>query len=318
MQTLDHVTEGRIAWNIVTSANPHEGANVGTPLPEHDERYERAHEFMDVVYELWAAFEADALVMDHENRVLADPEKVHRIDFEGTWHSSAGPLSVMPGPQGRPVLAQAGSSEAGRDFAAKHAEMIFAPVGTDAQRRDTIADLRTRASDLGRDPYDLKIVFTHGPMVAETREAAEEIQAEVLERPGYESDVAALQSASGLDLLSIDPNTRVSEILDQVTGIRGPWENAAADDDPAIADFAKRFRNMAADSRFVGTPSDVADELEALMDATDADGFQFAPTYYAPDYFATIVDHLVPELQRRGRVRSGYAGATLRENLLGG
>ncbi|NNC80579.1 MAG: NtaA/DmoA family FMN-dependent monooxygenase [Acidimicrobiales bacterium] len=318
MQTLDHVTEGRISWNIVTSANPHEGANVGTPLPEHDERYERAHEFMDVVYALWDSFEPDAMVMDHENRMLTDPDKVHRIDFEGRWHSSAGPLSVMPGPQGRPVLAQAGSSDAGRDFAAKHAEMVFAPVGTDEQRRDTIADIRTRASDAGRDPYDLKMVFTHGPMVAATTAEAEEMQAEVLARPGYESDVAALQSASGgLDLLSLDRDTRVSEILDQITGIRGPWENAAAADDPTIADFAKRFRNMAADSRFVGTPSDVADELEALMDATDSDGFQFSPTFYAPDYFAMIVDQLVPELQRRGRVRTGYAGDTLRENFLG-
>ena len=117
--------------------------------------------------------------------------------------------------------------------------------------------------------------------------------------------------------MSIDPETRVSEILDQITGIRGPWENAAAADDPTVAEFAKRFRNMAADSRFVGTPSDVADELEALMDATDCDGFQFSPTFYAPDYFAMIVDQLVPELQRRGRVRTGYAGSTLRANLLG-
>jgi len=154
MQTLDHVTEGRIGWNIV--------------MPPHDERYERAHEYMDVVYALWDSFEPDAMVMDHENRTMTDPDKVHRIDFEGRWHKSAGPLCVMPGPQGRPVLAQAGNSDPGRSFAAKHAEMVFAPVGTDDQRRDAIADLRGRASDAGRDPYDLKIVFTHGPIVAPT------------------------------------------------------------------------------------------------------------------------------------------------------
>ncbi len=317
MQTLDHVTEGRIGWNIVTSVNPHEGDNVGIPLPEHDERYERAHEFMDAVYALWDSFEPDALVMDHENRVLADPSKVHRVDFEGTWHRTAGPLSVMPGPQGRPVLAQAGSSDAGRAFAAKHAELVFAPVGTDEQRREMVADLRTRASDVGRDPYDLKIVFTHGPMVAETAQEAKAIQAEVLERPGYENNIAALRSTAGFDLDSLPRHTRISEILDRVTGMRGPWENAAAGDDPTLEEFAARFRNMAADSRFVGTASDVADELEALMDATDADGFQFAPTFYAPDYYRMIVDLLVPELQARGRIRSGYAGPTLRENLLG-
>jgi FMN-dependent oxidoreductase (nitrilotriacetate monooxygenase family) len=309
MQTLDHVTEGRIGWNIVTSVNPHEGDNVGIPLPDHDERYERAHEFMDAVYALWDSFPSDALVMDHENRMLVDPDKVHRVNFEGQWHRSAGPLCVMPGPQGRPVLAQAGSSEAGRTFAAKHAEMIFAPAGTDEQRKELVADLRTRASDNGRDPYELKIVFTHGPLVADNPDDARAIQTEILERPGYGSDIAALRSTAGFDVGQLPPETRISEILDQVTGMRGPFETAA--------EFAKRFRNMAADSRFVGTPTDVADQLESLLDVTDADGFQFAPTFYAPDYFAMVVDHLVPEMQRRGRVRSGYTGPTLRENLLG-
>ena len=316
MQTLDHVTEGRIGWNIVTSVNPHEGDNVGIPLPPHDERYERAHEYMDVVYALWDSFEPDALVMDHENRIMTDPDKVHRIDFDGKWHRSAGPLSVMPGPQGRPVLVQAGASDAGISFAAKHAEMVFAPGGTDQQRREMVAELRTRASDEGRDPYDLRILFTHGPIVAPTTAEAKEIQAEILGRPGYAADIAALRSAAGFDVTKLAPETKLSEILDQVTGMRGPFEQAVADDDPTVADFAKRFRNQATDSRFVGTASDIADELESLMDVTDADGFQFSPTYYPPDCFGAIVDNLVPELQRRGRVRTGYSGSTLRSNLL--
>ncbi len=317
MQTLDHVTEGRIAWNIVTSSNPHEGYNAGIPLPAHDERYERAHEYMDVVYQLWDSFAPGAMVMDHDNRMLNDPSKVQRINFEGKWHSSTGPLCVMPGPQGRPVLAQAGASEAGLTFAATHAEMVFAPAGTNEQRRNVIAEIRKRASDAGRDPYSIKMVFTHGPIVADTTEAAKVIQAEVLARPGYEADVAALRSPAGFDITKLPPETRLSEILDQVTGIRGPFEQAVQDDDPTIADFAKRFRNMAADDRFVGTPSDVADQIETLIDFTDADGIQFAPTYYAPDCFRSIVDQLVPELQRRGRVRTKYEGKTLRENLLG-
>lgn len=315
MQTLDHVTEGRIGWNIVTSVNPHEGDNVGIELPGHDERYERAHEYMDVVYALWDSFEPDALVMDHDNRMMSDPHKVHRINFEGTWHRSAGPLSVMPGPQGRPVLVQAGASDAGISFAAKHAEMVFAPAGTDEQRRAMVAELRSRASDQGRDPHDLKVMFTHGPIVAPTTAEAEAIQAEILARPGYEADIAAIRSAAGFDLTDTPPETRLSEILDQVTGMRGPFETAVADDDPTLADFARRFRNLAADSRFVGTAAEVADELEALMDVTDADGFQFSPTWYPPDCFGAIVDNLVPELQARGRVRSGYTGPTLRSNL---
>lgn len=228
MQTLDHVTEGRIGWNIVTSTNPHEGDNVGIPLPAHDERYERAHEYMDVVYQLWDSFPAEAFVMDHENRMMTDPDKVKRIDFEGKWHSSAGPLSVMPGPQGRPVLAQAGASDAGISFAAKHAEMVFAPAATDEQRRSMVADMRARASDQGRDPYDLKILFTHGPILAPTTAEAEAVQAEILARPGYDADISAMRAAAGFDLSGLDPETRLSEILDRVTGMRGPFEQAAA------------------------------------------------------------------------------------------
>ena len=272
---------------------------------------------MDVVYALWDSFEPDALVMDHDNRIMTDPDKVHRIDFEGRWHRSAGPLSVMPSPQGRPVLAQAGASEAGVSFAAKHAEMVFAPLGSDEQRRDMVAELRTRASDQDRDPYGLKIVFTHGPILAATTDEAQALQGEILARPGYDADISAIRAAAGFDMSDLPPDTRLSEIIDKVTGMRGPFEQAVARDDPTVADFARNFRNLAADTRFVGTPTDVADELEVLMDTTDADGFQFAPTFYAPDYFNMIVDQLVPELQRRGRVRTGYAGPTLRSNLLG-
>ena len=317
MQTLDHVTEGRIAWNIVTSTNPHEGDNLDIELPAHDERYERAHEYMDVVHALWESFEPDAIIMDHENRIMTDADKVHRIDFTGKWYTSAGPLSVMPGPQGKPVLAQAGASEAGLSFAAKHAELVFAPSASDEQRRDMVADLRTRASDQGRDPYDLKIMFTHGPIVGETTADAIATQQEILARPGYDADIAALRPPAGFDLSDLPPETPLSEILPRVTGMRGPFEKAVEDSDPTLAEFASSFRNLAADARFVGTANEIADALEALQDATDCDGFQFAPTYYPPDCFATIVDHLVPELQRRGRVRTGYAGATLRENLLG-
>lgn len=315
LQTLDHVTDGRIGWNIITSVNPHEGANVGVDFPPHDERYDRAEEYVQLVKELWRSVEPDAMVMDHENRILSDVSKVHRIDFKGEWYRSAGPLSVMPGPQGTPVLAQAGSSDAGRSFAARHAELVFAPAGPNSQRRAFVDDLRSRASDLGRDPYSIKIVYTIGPNVAASAAEAKDRQSEILERPPHALNMATVSHSAGVNLSDYPPATRVSEILDQVTGMRGPFEDAAADDDPTLETFAARFQNLAADDRFVGTGEDIADVLDELLDFTDADGFQFSPTYYAPDCYRDIADHLIPELRNRGRIRSEYAGATLRANM---
>ena len=213
------------------------------------------------------------------------------------------------------AIVQAGSSDAGRTFAAQHAEMIFVAPSTDEMLRETIADLRTRASDAGRDPHDLKIVFTHGPIVDPSGDVAREMQAEIMARPGYEANIVSLSHAAGFDLSHLPRTTRVSEILDQITGMRGPWEDAAATDDPTLEEYGARFQNAAADDRFVGTPSEVADGMEHLMEITDADGYQLAPTYYAPDYFRSIVDHLIPELQRRGRVPTAYFGRTLRDRL---
>ena len=267
MQTLDHVTEGRIAWNIVTSTNPHEGDNLDIELPAHDERYERAHEYMDVVHALWESFEPDAIIMDHENRIMTDSDKVHRIDFKGKWYASAGPLSVMPGPQGKPVLAQAGASEAGLSFAAKHAELVFAPGASDEQRRDMVADLRTRASDQARDPYDLKIMFTHGPIVGETTADAIATQQEILARPGYDADIAALRPPAGFDLSDLPPETPLSEILPRVTGMRGrlrrrckiairrlPSLQAASETWPPIAGSSERQARLPIRSKRCKTP----------------------------------------------------------------
>lgn len=255
-------------------------------------------------------------MLDHDQRIHTDPDKVHRVDFDGQWYRTAGPLCVMPGPQGRPMLAQAGTSDAGRTVAATHAEMIFVPpLGDDEHLAATIADLRTRASDAGRDPAELRIVFTHGGAVAESEAQARETQATILARPGHEANVVSLSHSAGFDLSGYPPSTWVSEIVDRVTGMRGPWVDAAGSTDPTLEEFGQRLQNAAADERFVGTPVQVADALEAQTEATDCDGFQFSPTYYAPDYFRDLVDLLIPELQRRGRAATDYPGSTLRERL---
>ncbi len=316
--SLDHITKGRIGWNIVTSSNSGEGRNFGIELPPHDERYDRADEYLDLVCQLWASWEPDAVVMDMENKVFADPDKVHRTNFEGKWHSSAGPLNVMPSPQGRPVLFQAGTSEKGREFAAKWAECVFAAGG---QPKTTLAlrdDLAGRMEAYGRDPRELKIITACGPVVARTESEARDKADEISERIPVEAAIANMSGHWNVDLRKFAPDTRVSE-LGEVDGTRGMVEMYKADGDPTLAEIAKQYLNMAGQDAFVGTAVQVADTLEWLFDEGQIDGFQLSPQWYAPDYYRDIVDLLIPELRKRGLTRSSYTdGATLRQLLAEG
>lgn len=314
LASLDHVTKGRIGWNIVTSINDAEGRNFGMELPPHDERYDRSDEYLDLVCQLWESWEPDAVVMDMENKVFADPAKVHRIDFEGTWYSSAGPLNVIPSPQGRPVLFQAGASDRGRDFAARWAECVFAVGG---QPEKTVAlrrDLEGRMEQQGRDPSGLQIISACGPIVAPSQAQADERATEITERIPTEAAIATMSGHWNVDLSRLPPETRLSELGD-VEGTRGMVELYRADGDPTLAEVARQYLNMASQEAFVGTPAKVADTLQWLFEDGRIDGFQFSPQWYAPDYYRDIVDLLIPELQRRGLTRTSYTGRTLRQHL---
>ena len=165
MQTLDHITQGRVAWNIVTSVNQREGDQLGLELPAHDERYRRAYEFVDLVKQLWDSWEPDAHLLDRENQIVSDPTKVHRLDFEGSWYRSTGPLSVQRGPQGQPVLVQAGASAEGVKFAGQHAEVIFGPGAPWNIKKKMVDRWRSAVSDAGRDPNAVRILFPVGGAV---------------------------------------------------------------------------------------------------------------------------------------------------------
>ncbi len=314
MQTLNHITNGRIGWNIVTSINQKEADQLGMTLPGHSERYERAYEYVDLVKKLWASWEPDAVINDYENEWISDPEKVHRVDFEGEWFSSAGPLAVHHHPAGDPVLVQAGSSPEGMRFAGKHAEMIFSPAGPTPVKKERADKFRAAISDAGRDPYSVKLLFPIGGVVAESRSEAEERAAQIAESVPDEVGLNVLQGMSGFDLLKYSPDTKVSEILDEVSGVQGLF-NMAAGKGFTILDTARFITNRVSDERFVGTAKDVADSLEAENEAVGGDGYMFRATYFAPHYVRDMTNLLVPELQKRGRMRKEYESTTLRKHI---
>ena len=314
LQTLNHITNGRIGWNIVTSVNQKEADQLGMTLPDHDERYERAYEYVDLVKKLWASWEPDAVVNDYDNKLISNPEKVHPVNFDGQWFSSAGPLAVQRHPAGDPVLVQAGSSPEGMAFAGKHAEIIFTPAGPTAAKKARVEKFRAAISDAGRNPYSVKILFPIGGCVAESRAMADERAAQIAASVPDEVGLSTLEGMSGFDLLRHPADTKVSEIVDQVTGVRGLF-NMAAEKEWTILDTARFITNRVSDKQFVGTASDVADSLEAENEAVGGDGYMLRATYFAPHYVRDMTTLLVPELQRRGRMRESYESKTLRSYL---
>ena len=213
-----------------------------------------------------------------------------------------------------PVLVQAGSSPEGVAFAGRHAEVIFAPPAPPHILKGMVEKWRSAVSDSGRDPDKVRILSPIGGVVSNSREEAHARRAEIMERIPYELGLRNVSNMAGFDLNDYPPETKVTDILDKITGMRGPFEVAAKQNE-TLRDVAARQQNMVADTRFVGTPQDVADAMEADLEATGADGYQLSAPYYAPDYFKDIVDLLIPELRKRGRVREEYTNATLRESI---
>jgi FMN-dependent oxidoreductase (nitrilotriacetate monooxygenase family) len=312
--TLDHLTCGRVGWNVVTFANPHE-TSVGhdTPL-EHDQRYERADEFLDVCYKLWASWEEDALLMDRDTGIFADTDKIHCIDHRGTFFRSRGPLNVTPSPQGRPVIIQAGASDRGRDFAAKHAEVIFAIQPFVEGAAAYYVDVKTRLAAQGRHPDACKILFGVQPFIAETEQAAKDKQTLHNSLVPLEGAVAHLSGASGHDFSSYPldevvesfPSLRSQGVVDMYTKVAGKRLT--------LREMALMHGQSVGFPQIIGTPAQVADQLEAYFDQAGGDGFMLTMPY-TPGSIEEFVAWVIPELQRRGRFRTDYQGNTLRELL---
>ncbi|MDM9648707.1 LLM class flavin-dependent oxidoreductase [Rhizobium sp. S163] len=317
LSSLDHLSGGRIAWNIVSSYSKSEWDAYGAEMSDRGHRYERLEEYMDLCYKLWTSWEPDAIIADKESGIYADPEKVHEVIHDGPFFKSRGRHFVAPSPQGQPVLWQAGSSERGRDFAAKHAEAIFAVLPTVARMREYSADLNSRLVErFGRPKGSVKLIFGVQTVVAETREEAQAKYDRIKACIPPEGALAWMSGHFGLDFSKYDLNEHIQDI--EVPGIQGLFESIlyARDGEPVtIGEAAIIYAQGMGMPVLVGTPQDIADKLEVFMDDGGADGFMLIATY-TPGCFEEFVDLVVPELQRRGRYRTEYSGATLRENLL--
>ncbi len=317
--TLDHLTGGRVGWNVVTSYLADGLANFGLKDDlTHDERYDRADEYMAVVYKLWEhSWEEGAIVRDKIRDIHTDPDRVHTIDHVGTWFSVPGPHQCEPSPQRTPVIYQAGQSGRGTAFAATHAEAIFCVHPTIAAATKDVKNLRAAAVQAGRLADDVKVIQGVSVIVAPTDEEAR-LKAEQCRRHANIEGVLALFSGwSGIDLSTLPTGTRLEDCeWKAIQGLRGFFTKVDPDRDwtlEAIGDFLAVGSVM---PKIVGSPQTVADELERWMDEADLDGFNVHPVTQ-PSGFIDFVDLVVPELQRRGRMRTAYEGSTLRESYFG-
>jgi FMN-dependent oxidoreductase (nitrilotriacetate monooxygenase family) len=315
--TVDHIARGRFGWNIVTSGEDRSAQNFGLDrLYEHDHRYEMAHEYLELVCQLWDSWEPDAVVRDRATGTYVDHTKVHTIDFEGKFYRSRGPLNTVRAPQGRPVLCQAGASPKGREFASKYADTIIAYGAAPAQMKAFRDDIRDRMEGHGRKPDDCKVMFIVQPIVADTEAEARAKRKRWFEDPLYiESMLSAIASITEVDFARYDWDEVPPDDL-TTNGERNSLETFLQ------KGSGKTLRQLASDgfgveAELVGTPEQVADRMGSLMDEVGGDGFLITSPVMRLNrrYVAEITDGLVPALQRRGLARSGYAFEQFRDNL---
>ena len=316
--SLDHISGGRAGWNLVTSSNEHEAKNFNRDKHfDHAERYERAIEFAEVVGGLWDSWEDDAFLRDKDQGRFFDPERRHVLDHKGRFFQVRGPLNVARSPQGHPVVVQAGSSEAGRDLAARTAEVIFTAQQTLEDAVDFYSDVKGRLAQYGRHPDDLKIMPGVFPIVgrseSEAREKFEQLQALIDPKVGL-ALVAGLTGGFDLSGYPLDgpipelPETNASKSRQLLTIELARRENLT------IRQLYLRVAGARGHWQLVGTPAQIVDQLEERFVKGGADGYNVMPPVL-PAGLDDFVELVIPELRRRGLFRSEYEGRTLRDNL---
>lgn len=313
VSTMDHLSKGRVGWNIVTSVSHNAAQNYGLDeIVAHDMRYEWADEYMDVVYKLWeGSWDEGAVLNDQANGVYADKDRIHRIYHEGEHYRVMGPHLVSPTPQRTPVLYQAGSSGRGREFAAKHAEGTFVVFPSVDGARKGIAEQRALAVANGRRADDLKFIQGFSFVVGSTMEEAWAKSAEIDRWVSYEGLAAHISRDMGIDLARYDPDMPIEQT--DAVGIQGyarVFEDANPGKKAKVSDVAGA---LSYNLRIVGTPESIADELEQWQDA-GIDGVNVIAQYY-PESYVDFVEHVIPVLQERGLAQREYAPGTLRERM---
>jgi FMN-dependent oxidoreductase (nitrilotriacetate monooxygenase family) len=311
--TLDHLTQGRIGWNIVTGYLDSAARAMGLDRQmAHDDRYDLADEYMEIVYRLWEeSWAADAVKRDRAAGIYADPARVKRIRHEGRQYRLDAPHLVEPSPQRTPVLYQAGASDRGRGFAARHAECVFVNGGPKPHVAKLVADLRARAA-----PRPIRVFVGATLIIGRTRAEAEAKLAEYRQHASIEGALAHASASLGIDLARFAPDEELPE-AGQSQAIRSNVEALRA----AAPRATKRalMDRMVLGSRqppIVGSVEEVAEELIAWVDQADVDGFNLSRTI-TPECLEDVVRLLVPALQERGRYKRGYAPGSYREKLFG-
>jgi FMN-dependent oxidoreductase (nitrilotriacetate monooxygenase family) len=317
--TLDHLTQGRLGWNIVTGYLDSGARGMGFDAGRaHDDRYAVAEDFLEATYKLWeGSWAHDAVRRDRASGVYADPAKVHRVRHDGPHFRVDGIHLSEPSPQRTPLLYQAGASSRGRGFAARHAEAVFLNGQTKPILKAAVRDIRNAAKEAGRDPYDIRLFCGLNVVVAPTRAEAHDLLADYASHLDQQGQLALLSGWTGIDFAKYRPDEALRYV--ESNAIRSMVENLTVKSEVPlqIGDLASLGPIGARAPFLVGSPVEVADELADWAEQTDIDGFNLV-RLVTPESLEAFVDLVVPELQSRGLYKTAYAEGTLREKLFPG
>ncbi|MGQ0584947.1 MAG: LLM class flavin-dependent oxidoreductase [Reyranella sp.] len=315
--SLDHISDGRAGWNLVTTSNPDAALNFGMDdqMP-HAERYARAREYFDVVTGLWDSWADDAFIRDVASGIYFDPERLHVLDHKGKYLKVRGPLNIGRPIQGWPVVVQAGASDAGRQLAAETAEVVFAAGGPIEAGRAFYADVKGRAAKVGRNPDHIKILPGAFTIIGDSADEAQEKRARLDSLVNYDSGIAAVSIALGTDARAFDPDKPLPSNIPETDASKSGRERVIAlaqREGLTVRQLAGRLGGYGG-LAMMGTPKMIADQMEEWLVTEASDGFNVMFPYL-PGGLDDFVNKVVPELQRRGLFRREYEGKTLRENL---
>ncbi len=314
--SIDHLSHGRAAWNIVTTSYARTANNFSKPHPAHDERYAVAEEFVDVVRGLWDSWDDDAFIKDKQSGIYADPNKVHMLDHQGQYYSVKGPLNIPRSPQGHPILIQAGSSGPGQDLAARTADVVFTAQQSLAEAQGFYKSLKSRVEKFGRPADAVAIMPGFLPVIGRTSKEAAEKLAELDQWTELKSAMPLLEERIGHSLADYDPDGPLPDlpISNQLRSRAELLTALARRENLTIRQLALRVAAGRGHHIVLGTPVDVADRMQEWFETRAADGFNVMPPFF-PEGLEDFTQLVVPILQERGLFRTDYTGSTLRDHL---